>query len=390
MRSLACIVILLLSCHLAQAAETPASHPLSYSEAMSSVDSPPLSRSAPSIDAEPSAQSDSSEEGALDMEEYLFGHINDSYQWHITTVKDRHIALHLPVILFSGESGFHCFSSARLEHGSHEGFSIAPEGSRYAGKVVEVLPDGTLSRPLDLSLTKNVLSLLIGSAILLLLVLSTARWYRRHDACEEAPRGLPGCMELLVMMVEDDIIKGCVGPDYKRFSPYLLTAFFFIFTNNLLGIVPIFPGGANVTGNIAVTLVLAMFTFFAVNLFGDKHYWKEILWPDVPLWLKVPFPLMMLIETIGLLTKPFSLMVRLFANILAGHFMILGVVAVVFLTAQLGTALNAGLSLVAVVLGVFLDFLEILVAFIQAYVFTMLSAVFIGLAHHKAETDNIN
>ena len=184
---------------------------------------------------------------------------------------------------------------------------------------------------------------------------------------------------MLVMMVEDDIIKPCVGPDYKRYSPYLLTAFFFIFINNLLGIIPFFPGGANITGNIAVTFALAMFTFLAVNLFGNKHYYKDIFWPDVPSFLKI-FPLMPVIEIIGMFTKPFSLMVRLFANILAGHMMILGVVAVVFLTAELGAAMNSGLTVIAVLFGVFMDVLELLVAFLQAYIFTMLSSVFIGLS----------
>jgi F-type H+-transporting ATPase subunit a len=154
-----------------------------------------------------------------------------------------------------------------------------------------------------------------------------------------------------------------------------------------MGIVPFFPGGANVTGNIAVTLVLAVCTFIAVNVFGNKHYWKDILWPDVPTWLKVPVPLMPAIEIIGMFTKPFSLMVRLFANIFAGHCMILGVVAVIFLTAKMGVAMNAGLSAVAIFLGVFMDVLELLVAFIQAYVFTMLSAVFIGMSRQEAETE---
>jgi F-type H+-transporting ATPase subunit a len=142
-----------------------------------------------------------------------------------------------------------------------------------------------------------------------------------------------------------------------------------------------------VTGNIAVTLVLAVCTFIAVNVFGNKHYWKDILWPDVPTWLKVPVPLMPAIEIIGMFTKPFSLMVRLFANIFAGHCMILGVVAVIFLTAKMGVAMNAGLSAVAIFLGVFMDVLELLVAFIQAYVFTMLSAVFIGMSRQEAETE---
>ena len=330
------------------------------------------------------AASTSQSPGSFDMEEYLYGHVRDAYEWHITTVNGHHISIPLPVILVSRcGNGVHCFLSSKLEEGEYQGFMMAPKGSRFENKIVEMGPGGEYVRPLDFSMTKNVCSLLIASALLLFLVLSTARWYRRHDPSKTAPRGLSGVMEMMVTMVENDIIRPSVGKDYRRYSPYLLTAFFFIFINNLLGIIPFFPGGANVTGNIAVTMVLALFTFFAINCFGNKHYWKDIFWPEVPVWLKLPLPLMPLIEIIGMFTKPFSLMVRLFANILAGHFMILGVVAVVFLTAELGVAVNSGLSVVAVCLGVFMDILELLVAFIQAYVFTMLSAVFIGMSRQE-------
>ena len=314
----------------------------------------------------------------LDMNEYLFGHVGDSYEWHITTVNGHPVSIPLPVIVRSKASGWHVFSSKHLEEGEHEGFYIS-SGEKYSGKIVERGPSGEEVRPLDLSITKNVAGLIFNSLLLVLLVLFTARWYKKHDAREEAPKGLAGVMEMMITMVEDDIIKECIGKEYKRYSPYLLTAFFFIFINNLMGIIPFFPGGANITGNIAVTFVLAMCTFLAVNLFGNKHYYKEIVWPDVPLFLKA-FPLMPAIEIIGLFTKPFSLMIRLFANILAGHVMLLGVVAVVFLTAKLGVGMNAGLSAISVLFGVFLDILELLVAFLQAYVFTMLSAVFIGLS----------
>ena len=326
------------------------------------------------------------EEVDLDIEEYLFGHIGDAYEWHITTVNGHPVSIPLPVIVRSKTRGWFCFSSRHLEEGEHEGFYIS-SSEKYSGKIVERDASGAEVRPLDLSITKNVLSLMVNSLILVVLVLLTARWYRRHDAVEEAPRGFAGIMEMMVTMVEDDIIKECVGKDYKRYSPYLLTAFFFIFINNLMGIVPIFPGGANVTGNIAITLVLALCTFLAINLGANKHYWKDILWPEVPTWLKVPLPLMPLIEIIGMFTKPFSLMVRLFANILAGHCMILGVIAVIFLTAKMGVGLNAGMSVVAILLGVFMDVLELVVAFIQAYVFTMLSAVFIGMSRQEPETE---
>lgn len=320
----------------------------------------------------------------LDMNEYLLGHVGDSYGWHITTVKDHHVTIHLPVILYSKTTGWHCFSSKHIEEGEeYKGFRIAGDDEKHSGKLVEIT-DGGAVKPLDISITKNVFGMIINSLIVLVIVLCGARWYRRHDAREEAPRGFAGLVEMMVTMVEDDIIKPCVGKDYKRYSPYLLTAFFFIFINNLMGIVPFFPGGANITGNIAVTLGLALCTFFAVNLFGNKHYYKDIFWPNVPVFLKA-FPLMPLIEIIGVFTKPFSLTVRLFANILAGHMMILGVLALIFITSSMGAALNGGLSAVAVLFAVFMDILECLVAFLQAYVFTMLSSVFIGLSRQEPE-----
>lgn len=323
----------------------------------------------------------------MDMQEYLFGHIGDGYGWHITTINGNPVTINLPVIVHSKTSGWHCFSSKHIAEGeTYDGFRIAAKGEAHEGKLVEIMPSGELVKPLDISITKNVFGLMVNSLLVVLIILLAARWYRRHDATKEAPKGFTGIIEMIVTMVEDDIIKECVGKDYKRYSPYLLTAFFFIFINNLMGIVPFFPGGANITGNIAITLTLALCTFIAVNLFGNKHYWKDILWPDVPVYLKA-FPLMPLIEIIGMFTKPFSLMIRLFANILAGHVMLLGVVAVVFLTAELGAAMNAGLSAIAVFFGVFMDVLELLVAFLQAYVFTMLSAVFIGLSRQEPETE---
>lgn len=320
----------------------------------------------------------------LDMNEYLFGHVGDSYGWHITTINGHPVCVHLPVIVHSKTTGWHVFSSKHIEEGEEwDGFRLAGEDEKYSGKLVEMTSDGPV-RPLDISITKNVFGLFINSLIVLLVILAGAGWYKKHDAREEAPGGFAGLVEMVVMMIEDDVIKPCVGHDYKRYSPYLLTAFFFIFINNLMGIIPFFPGGANVTGNIAVTLCLALCTFLAVNLFGNKHYFKEIFWPEVPVFLKA-FPLMPLIEIVGMFTKPFSLMVRLFANILAGHMMILGVLSVIFITASMGAVLNGSLTFIAVLFGVFMDVLECLVAFIQAYVFTMLSSVFIGLSRQEPE-----
>ena len=315
---------------------------------------------------------DTAETEDFDLNEYIFGHIGDAYEWHITTINDHHISI--PLLCIVIDDGLHAFSSRKMEE---NGYTLNENG--------KLINATTGERPIDISITKNVFSLILSSILLVALVLATARWYRRHDVLQEAPRGFTGLMEMLITMVTDDIIKEGVGKDWEKYAPYLLTAFFFIFLNNLLGIVPFFPGGANVTGNIAVTLVLAVCTFLAVNLFGNKHYYKDIFWPDVPTWLKVPVPLMPLIEIIGIFTKPFSLMIRLFANILAGHIMILGVVAVIFITAKLGPAINGSMSVISVLFGVFMDVLELLVAFIQAYVFTMLSSVFIGLSRQEPE-----
>lgn len=325
-------------------------------------------------------------EEEINIGDMLFGHIGDSYGWHITEWNGRHVTIPLPCIVRSS-TGWHLFMSSEIEHGRmYNGLFIAEEG-RYEDKIVEVGPEGELVRPFDISITRNVASLMFSALLLICLVLGTAGWYRKHDAVTEgAPGGFAGLMEMMIMMVNDDLVKPSIGEHcYRKYAPYLLTVFFFIFLSNLLGIVPFFPGGANVTGNIAVTLVLALCTFLAVNLFGNRHYWKDILWPDVPLFLKFPIPIMQIIELFGLISKPFSLMVRLFANIMAGHAMILGLVAVIFVTAKLGPVINGSMTLIAMVFGVFMDCLELLVAFIQAYVFTMLSAVFIGLSRQEEQ-----
>jgi len=321
----------------------------------------------------------------INVKEIVFEHLGDSYEWHITNWGEKEIGVSLPVIVKGKDSGWHIFSSSRLKHGAeYNGFHIAHDG-KYEGKIVERNSAGEEVRPmLDISLTKNALALLINCTVLLLIILPLARWYKKTEYTP--PTGFKGAVELLLLDIQDELIKPCIGEDYKRYAPYLLTVFFFIFVNNLMGLVPFFPGGANVTGNIAITMVLAICTFLIVNFSGTKEYWKEIFWPDVPLWLKVPAPIMPVIEIFGVFTKPFALMIRLFANIMAGHSVILGLICLIFITVSMGPLVNAGMSVVAVVFSVFMNFVELLVAYIQAYVFTLLSAVFIGLAKVKHET----
>ena len=317
-----------------------------------------------------------SQEESIDVAEIIFEHIGDAYEWHLFTWGEKHVSLHLPVIVHSS-TGWHIFSSKRLAHGeSYEGLKIDPE----KGKIIEV---DSGKKPFDISITKNVLSLMMSSALLLVIILLTARWYKKHDVLEEAPTGIAALMEPLVMMVHD-IARDNIGEeDYRKYSPFLCMAFLWILFNNFLGIMPFFPGGANLTGNIAITLVLALFTFFTVNLTGTKHYYQELFFnPEVPGFMK---PIMPIIEVFSAFMKPVSLTIRLFANMLAGHIMILCIVCIIFIMAKYGPVLTGAMGVVSVLFGIFLDALECLVAFIQAYVFTTLSAIYIGLARAHGE-----
>lgn len=320
----------------------------------------------------------------LNVKEFILNHLADTYEWQILSDGDKELTLSLPVILYSKDSGWHLFSSSLLrDQAGYKGFRIATDG-KYNGKIIEVSSSRGVVRPLDLSLTKNAAALLIASAILIAIIMGVARSYKKKPL--EGKKGFVGMIEMLIASINDDIIKPSIGKDSARYAPFLLTLFFFIFINNLLGLVPFFPGGANVTGNIAVTIVLAVTTFLVINLTGSKQYYKSIFWPDVPTWLKAPVPLMQVIEITGTITKPFALMIRLFANIMAGHSIVMGLTMLIFITVSLGTAINASMTVVSVLFSIFINFLELLIAFIQAYVFTLLSAVFIGQARVTNET----
>ena len=318
-------------------------------------------------------------EEAIDIPEIVLEHLSDAYEWHIAS----DVSIPLPIILRSSATGKWTFCTEKslpqnyfFNHEKH-------------GKIYENMPDGSVKRPLDLSITKAVCQIWIVVIILIAVFLSCAKWYKKHDCKSDAPKGFVGMMEMIVMMIHDDVVKACVGEKhYKKYAPYLLTVFFFILVTNLLGLLPIFPGGANVTGNINITFFLALCTMLLVNVFGNKEYWKEIFRPEVPLFLKAyPVALIPVIEVVGIITKPFALMVRLFANMMAGHAIILSFTCVIFLGWTLGTAMGVGLNLFSALMLLFMNCVELLVAFVQAYVFTLLSAVFIGLAHpeHHAE-----
>lgn len=324
------------------------------------------------------SENEEQHEKSFNLKELIFTHVLDAYDWHLFTINGKHFAIPLPVIVKSKERGWFVFSSERLQHGeNYEGFYIA-QGEKNHNKVVEINSAGEEVRPFDVSLTKNAVSILLTSVLLITLFLLMARSYKKEPF--RSRKGFIGSLEMLIVAIYDDLIKPCVGHEYKRFAPYLLTAFFFIFSANLMGLVPFFPGGANVTGNIAITMVLALTTFAVTNIFGSKEYWKEIFWPDVPTWLKVPVPIMPFIEFLGILTKPFALMIRLFANMLAGHIIILVLVSLIFIFSTfISPIVGGGVSIISVLFSIFILLLDVLVSFIQAYVFTMLSAIFIGM-----------
>lgn len=335
--------------------------------------------------AEEATEATEAQEGEkFDAAELIFGHIGDAYEYHITEINGHPIAVPLLAIVHSSSRGWFVFPTNKVTHGdTYEGFYIA-KGGDYDGKIVEDV-DGQQVRPFDMSITKNVFALLLSCTILLALFIPMARSYGKN------PLGVPtkgqNLLEVVIMYIEDDVIKPALGDKWMKFSPYLLTVFFFILVNNLMGLVPIFPFGANLTGNISVTFVLAMFTYFITNLMGTKHYWKDIFWPDVPLFLKTPIlPLMPVIELISTFTKPVALMIRLFANIIAGHMIILVLISLIFIfTFTFGAAMGGFTAVISVLFTVFMFCLELLVAFIQAYVFTMLSAIFIGMAQIEGE-----
>jgi len=338
-----------------------------------------LAGSRPAL-AQENQEKKSGENEKFNATEYIMEHVKDSHEWHILTKKDGHaVAVYLPVILYDKESGLHLFSSKHIAHGQvYEGYMVAEEG-KYEGQIVKVNETGSEKEeyaPLDFSITKTVAGMMVAATILLWLFLALARSYKKTGI--SAPKGIQSFLEPLILFIQDDVVKPNIGPKYEKFLPYLLTVFFFILINNVLGLIPIFPFGANVTGNIAVTFVLAFGTFLVTQFSAGKQYWKHIVAaPGVPFWL---LPIMLIVETIGIFSKPFALMIRLFANITAGHIIVLSLVGLIFIFKSIAIAP------VSIAFVIFMDCLELFVAFLQAYVFTLLSSLFIGLAvqedHH--------
>ena len=310
-------------------------------------------------------EEDLDQESTFNPGEMIMHHIADSHEWHFFNTESFNATIPLPIIVYSPQKGLAVFSSSRLtHHGSYEGYKI------HHDRVFAVDAAGNEDPTVkiyDLSITKNTVSLFISAMLLVIVFVSVAKGYQKNAG--KAPTGVQSFFEPIVIYIRDEIAVKMIGPKYERFMPYLLTVFFFIWFNNLLGLI---PGGANLTGNIAVTLMLALITFIITTASGNGTYWKHVLWtPGVPLPLRI---IILPIEIIGLITKPFSLMIRLFANITAGHIIILSFIGLIFLFKSIY------ISPLSVGFGLFMNFLELFVALIQAFVFTLLTAMYFGSA----------
>jgi len=326
-------------------------------------------------------------EGKFNPGEAILHHIADSHEWHFFSIKKSdgsvfHGTLPLPVLLYSPQRGFSVFMSSVFHHGTevHNGYKLEHD------KVVAVDAAGNADAAVkvyDFSLTKNVLQLLFALVVLVWLMTSMAKKYKTGKGVTSAPSGIQNAIEPVIEFVINDIAKPNLGPKYQKFLPYLLTIFFFILINALFGML---PGAANVTGNIAFTAILGLIAFFVIIFNTNKHYWQHIFWfPGVPVPVKL---LMIPVEIMGIFTKPFALIVRLFANMTAGHIVILSFISLIFIFSEMTKVAGVAFAPVSIAFAVFIYLIEILVAFIQAFIFANLTAIFIGEAigdHHYEE-----
>jgi F-type H+-transporting ATPase subunit a len=375
----------------------------------------------------------SEEKAKFNPSPMVMGHIGDAHEFHLF----GDVSIPLPCITYEKGEGLKFFLSSVFHHGSHayrgyvidhgvlrrivdfpveesvelevvhtdeeghEHYVQLKETKSETGKIVEnksiqyqgatfaIESASKIFEPsgwIDFSITKNVFTMLLATIILFMIFFGMKKYYANNQG--KAPRGLTNFMEPLFEFMRDEVVKPSIGPNYEKYMGFIMTLFFFILVNNALGLIPFFPGSGNVMGNISVTLVLAIFTFILVNFSGNKHYWQHIFWmPNVPVPIKILF---IPIELAGLVIKPFTLLIRLFANITAGHTIILSLISLIFIFGDMGkNVTGAGVGAVVAFLFVaFMNLLELLVAFLQAFIFALLSALYIGSAieeHHHEE-----
>jgi F-type H+-transporting ATPase subunit a len=324
----------------------------------------------------------------FNAKEVIFGHIMDAHEFHFLEYEgsdgQKHpITIPLPVILYSPQKGFSTFMSSKLEHGHAEvdGYKLNEDG-----KIIAV--DAGV-KVYDLSPTRNVVQMLLALILLSWLMISVARIYKKGGGVVSAPKGKQNLVEVMVIFIRDEVAKPNLGHKVNKYLPFLLTVFFFILINSLVGLI---PGTANVAGNIAFTLVLGVIAFVVILASSNKHYWSHILNPPgVPLGVKF---ILIPVEILSVFIKPFALIIRLFANMVAGHIIIICLISMIFIFSEkMAAGAGWGISPVSVAFTIFIYFIEVLVAFLQAFIFTMLTAVFVGQAfegehHHEGEHDD--
>ena len=327
----------------------------------------------------------------FDVNEMIMHHIKDSHEFHIMDIDGHAVSFPLPIILWT-ENGLVTFLSSEFDHDDSGNVIVEKKGQEfikyhekifYANNTVgdkyvtyDSAGNVTNKKPLDLSITKMVFSMFISMVLLLLIFVATARTYSQSRNGE--PIGLGKFTEPLVLFIKDEVALPMIGEkNYQKYMPFLLTLFFFIWINNVMGLIPFFPFSANLSGNIAFTFVLAAITFIITTIVANKDYWKHIFWmPGLP----VPMKLFLApIEFLGIFIKPISLMIRLFANISAGHIIILSLISLIFIFKSIL------LAPVSLFFSVFISLIEVLVVAIQAYIFTILSAMYIGSAIEEHE-----
>ncbi len=353
-------------------------------------------------------ENDKEKKKKFDAQEVIFGHILDGHEFHFFDIikKDgtkKPVGIPLPVILYSPQRGFDFFMSSNFHHGhtvykgyrlldahyleelTKQGVDIKKEGL-YPGKIVPVTADDKIDPTVsvyDVSITRNVVQMILALSLLVWILVSVANRYRKGFGVNSAPKGMQNLMEPIITFVRDEVAKPNLGRKYEQYLPYLLTVFFFILINNIFGLI---PGTANVTGNIAFTLVLGLISFVVILASSKKHYWGHIFNPPgMPLGIKF---ILVPVEILSLFIKPMALIIRLFANMVAGHIIIICLISLIFIFAGLNVYAGWGTSIFSIGFTVFIYFIEILVAFIQAFIFAMLTAVFIGQAYEGSHDED--
>lgn len=363
------------------------------------INSPSLAQPEP----KPATEEPAKKEKIFDANEVIFGHIMDAHEFHFFSWKGsdghmHHATIPLPVIVYSKEKGFATFMSSAFHHGehNHHGYGLLTnekidelklDRNKYAaGHIVAVNDAGEIDQSVkvyDFSLTRNVVQMLLALTLLVFILIKVARRYGSGVGITTAPKGMQNAMETIVNFVNDEIAKPNLGAKAGKYLPYLLTVFLFILINNIVGLI---PGTANVTGNIAFTAILALISFVVILASSNKHYWGHIFNPPgVPGWVKV---ILVPVEILGIFTKPFALMIRLFANMVAGHILIICLISLIFIMAALNQYVGWGFSPFSIAFTIFIYFIEVLVAFLQAFIFTILTGVFIGQAIEGTHDDH--